>query len=543
LSQAASPNARRSAPESGHPASESATQPRPQRRLEWLRQIPPEALMIGFALFAILTVFAAADPVARVTSSTAPFTDEAWNLVNARNFVQLGTWSTDEWNLHLVNLPFTLLEVVVFKLFGVGLVQARLAMIGCVSLTAAALVWGLRGVLDRTSAAFAGLAFGFSGLILFYGRMAFLEDLVVLGLTVGVLVLARGNRLNLRGGMLSGLCFAVAIGSKPSALFAVIGILVAMAAFSGWRDSGMRRWIAGSVGVIVAAGLLWLVVVGLPNQAALAIDVKIWPPYKWNLTPDALIVSTGGYLIGRNDNLYSFLLLPLIVLGFGGLVSVVALRKRLGEAQARLAAAAFGWAAFGFGILMIVSYRPDRYVVPLVPSMAILAAIGLNVSLGWWRERRAEANAAAADGAAADAIAEEGAATRSSDKPIRLAPGAVAAVAILLAVAPGLAWYGNWARKATYETVAIQNQFADVVPPGEIVAGGNVALFLMRSEAKTVIVGLANNGDLYAQGTRWYLLAVDATAPVGVPDSVWAARERVECATWRGGQTCLFHLP
>ena len=116
-------------------------------------------------------------------------------------------------------------------------------------------------------------------------------------------------------------------------------------------------------------------------------------------------------------------------------------------------------------------------------------------------------------------------------------------MAILLAVAPGLAWYGNWARKATYETVAIQNQFADAVPPGEVVAGGNVALFLMRSEAKTVIVGLANNGDLYAQGTRWYLQSVDAAAPEGVPDSVWAARERVMCATWRGGLTCLFHLP
>jgi len=550
LSQAASPDARRSAEETRSPTADRAARPpRGQRWLEWLRQIPPEALLIGFALFAILAVFAAADPVARVTSSTAPFTDEAWNLVNARNFVQLGGWSTDEWNLHLVNLPFSLLEVIVFKLFGVGLVQARVAMIGCVSITAAALVWGLRGVVDRISAAFAGLAFGFSGLILFYGRMAFLEDLVVLGLTVGVLVLARGNRLNLRGGLLSGFCFAVAIGSKPSALFAVVGIIVAMAAFSGWRDSGMRRWVAGSVGVIVACGLIWLVVVGLPNQAALAIDVKIWPPYKWNLTPGALLVSTGGYLIGRNDNLYSFLLLPLIVLGFGGLVSIVALRKRLREAQARLAAAAFGWAAFGFGILMIVSYRPDRYVVPLVPSMAILAAIGLNVFLAWLRERRAEgpeaagAGAGAGAGATADPIAEDGAATRAPSRRIHLAPGVVAVVAILLAVAPGLAWYGNWARKATYETVAIQNQFADAVPPGEIVAGGNVALFLMRSDAKTVIVGLANNGDLYAQGTRWYLQSVDAAAPEGVPDSVWAARERVMCATWRGGLTCLFHLP
>ena len=110
-------------------------------------------------------------------------------------------------------------------------------------------------------------------------------------------------------------------------------------------------------------------------------------------------------------------------------------------------------------------------------------------------------------------------------------------------MAPGLAWYGNWARHATYDLVAIQNQFADAVPPGQMVAGGNSALFLMRSKAKTVVVGLhANEGDLYAQGARWYLLSDKDPDPTDVPNSVWAARERVMCASWRGGTVCLFHL-
>jgi hypothetical protein len=90
--------------------------------------------------------------------------------------------------------------------------------------------------------------------------------------------------------------------------------------------------------------------------------------------------------------------------------------------------------------------------------------------------------------------------------------------------------------------VGIQNQFADVVPSGQIAAGNLSALFLMRSSATTIIVGLANNGDVYAEGARWYLEPIDATAPLGVPDPVWAARVRVVCASWRGGQSCLFHL-
>jgi hypothetical protein len=203
-----------------------------------------------------------------------------------------------------------------------------------------------------------------------------------------------------------------------------------------------------------------------------------------------------------------------------------------------MAVAAFAWAAFGFGILMIASYRPNRYVVPLVPSLAILAAIGLDVSLDWLRERHA---ASSDDGAAGPAS--------GTGRTRRRLPAALAVLAILVAVAPGLVWYGNWARHATYDLVAIQNQFADAVPPGQMVAGGDSALFLMRSKAKTVVVGLANKGDIYAQGARWYLLSVDnanpsdAAIPTGVPDAIWSARERVMCAAWRGGTVCLFHLP
>jgi 4-amino-4-deoxy-L-arabinose transferase-like glycosyltransferase len=513
-----------------------------RRRLGSIGRIPLEAILVGLGLFAILAAFAAADPVTKITNSVSPFTDEAFNVVNARNFVQVGVWSTDEWNLHLVNLPFSLVEAATFGIAGVGIVQARLAMILCVSLTAAALVWGLRGVVGRTCATFAGLAFGFSGLILFYGRLAFLEDLVVLGLTLGTLVLARDSRLSLRGGIVSGLCYAVAIGAKPSALFAVVGILATIGAAWGWRDSRIRRWLAGTSAVIALAGLVWMIAIWLPNQAAVAIDLKIWASFQWNLSPVEMFNSAKAYLTGKSDHIFGFLLLPLIGLGFAGLLTIVALRKRLDETQARLTVAAFGWAALGFGILMIASYRPNRYVVPLVPSLAILAAIGLHLFVSWLRERLAAR-------AEASRVAETAAApAHGSGRSRRLAPGAVAVVAIVAAMAPGLAWYGNWARHATYDLVAIQNQFADAVPPGQIVAGDDSALFFMRSKARTFILDQANNGDIYAQGARWYLLPFDAAnpndaaIPNGVPEAVWAARERVMCASWRGGTECLFHL-
>ena len=501
--------------------------------LAWLRGVPPEPILVGLGLFLLLAAFVAADPASGVSFSSGPYGDEAGNVVNARNFVQLGRWSTDDWNLYLVNVPFSVLEALAFKLFGVGLVQARLAMVLCVSLAATALAWGLRGAVGRAYATFAGVAFAASGLVLFYGRLAFLEDLVVLGLTLGVMVLARASRLSLRGGVLAGLCFAVAIGAKPSALFSVVGILLAMGIW-GWRDPGVRRWIAASTAVIAAAGLFWALVIWLPNRAAVAIDVEIWPPYQWNLTPLALLKSVRAYLVGGNDQLYGMLLGPLLALAAAGSVAIAALRRHLGKDEARLAVAAFGWAAFGFGILMVVSYRPNRYVVPLVPALAILACIGLHVTVEWLRRRI---------GTAAEASSPAGRPTRDPRRSARLVMPLVMAAALAFSAAPGLAWYASWARHATYQLVDIQNQTAASAPAGEMVAGSHTGLFMLTSKSVLVLTGMANAGDMYAKGARWYLAPVDAGPPVGVPATSWAARQSSGCVTWRGVTECLYHVP
>jgi hypothetical protein len=506
-----------------------------------LRGIPIEAILVGLGLFALLTLFVAADPAAKVTYSFSPFTDEGFNLVNSRNLIQLGRWSTDDWTRHLVELPFSLLEAAVFRVFGVGIVQARLPMIVCVSLTATSLVWGLRSLVGRTWAVFAGLAFAGCGLILYYGRLVYLEDLVVLCITLGTLVLLREGFLTLRGGILSGLLYAIAIGTKPNAAFAIAGIVVVLTFIWGWRDRGLRRWLAG-VGLAVAvSGTLWTAVIWLPNQAAVAIDFATWPPLRLSLTPSELVASVKNYVVGGSDHVVGSLLGPLLALGGAGTAAIALFRTRLTPVQARLAAAAFGWAALGFAILLVVDYRPNRYVVPLVPALAILAAIGLYLA-GQWLLERLETRGARQEISGQAGSARPGSVRRASVLEGRAIP-LLAVAAILVAVAPGLRLYINWSRTATYDLVSIQDRFAAAVPPGERVAGRDVALFLMESQAVATIVGLANNGDLYAQGTRWYLEAPDAAAPTGVPDAIWASRQRVMCADYGGATECLFHVP
>jgi hypothetical protein len=509
-----------------------------------LRRVPISAVLIGLALFAILAAFVGADPPNHVTFSSSPFTDEAFNTVNARNLVQLGRFSTDEWNLYLVNAPFSLLAAFAFKLIGVGIVQARLVTIVCVSLTAAALTWGLRATLGRWAAAVAGLAFAGSGLILIYGRLAYLEDLVVLAVTIGALAVASDRRLNVRWGTFSGVWFAVAIGTKPSAAAPIAGIVLALAIVYGLRDRRVLRWIAGVAIAVGLAAIAWLLLVWLPNRDAVAMDLRIWEQVKLNLTPGAAARSIYHYLTNQNDMLLPIFLGPLLALAAAGSVAIVALRHRLGTAEARLAVLAAGWLIVGFGVLAITTYRPNRYAIPLVPALAILTAIGVHLAAGWLAERRAGGTGAtAADGSEAASSSSALSGRVSGDR--RFGP-ALAGLVVVAAVAPGLAWYGNWARHATYDLPSIQDRMATLVPDGQQVGGRESALFLMRSGAVTLITqpggGAANNGDLYATGVRWYVLPANDPAPKGVPAAVWSARESAACGTYGGVTECLFHL-
>jgi hypothetical protein len=513
----------------------------------WARNLPWPAILLGFALFALLMAFVSADPARNVTFSSSPFSDEGFTVANSRNLIQLGRWDTDQWHLYLVNLPYSLLAAGSFALFGVGIESARLVSITCVSITAAALAWGLRRPLGTTWALFAGIAFATSGLVLYYGRLTFNEDLVVLGVTLGALVLGSGERLSFRWGLVAGACFAIAIGTKPSAGFSIAGILVALGAVWGWRREDVRRWLAGAVVSIGFFGLAWLLVVWLPNRDAVAMDIRIWAPVHLSLTPLGMLRSLSSYLRGNSDGVIGLLLGPLIALAGAGVVGIAALRKRLDPDQARLAVVGLGWVAAGFWVVIVASYRPNRYVMPVIPGLAILAAVGLAQIAGWVSDRLALTPAASPP--------EGKAATSGHVKPdagrrkSRALTPAFACLAIAMAAAPGLGLFYSWNRQATYELPQIQDRMAALVPPGTRVAGRESGLFLAKSKALTLEVQLtqtdtaANAGDLYSDGVRWYLQPTTAPIPPGVPASVWAQRQNVDCAPWGGLTECLIKLP
>lgn len=479
------------------------------------------AILATLAVFVVLAAFLSVDPPSGVTGSNSPFTDEAWNVLNARNLVILGRWSTDDWNRQLVSIPFMLAHVLAFQLGGVGIVQARLVSVIGTALTVLAVGWGLRRPLGSGPALLAALALGSCALVLYYGRLALLEPTVGLWLTFGcLLVLAADGPRAALAGIAAGLCFGAAIGTKPNAAFAVAGLLMAVAAADGWRSDAVRRWLAAALGTLLVLGLAWTLLVYLPNRAQVAAVVQSWPAEALPRTAGELWRRVIGYFFIYNDTTLG-LAGPLLIGGTaGGLVALATWRQRT-PFERRLVAAAGAWGVTSFAVLAVLPYHPNRYAVPIMPAMAILMAVGAAVLTARLR-------------------------ARISSSGLLLAGLAVAGALMV----PGLLRYGTWVSSTSAALPQIQARLVDAVPPGAVVEGRYAPLYLMRAPVVTLFSSPAwhlNEGDLYrTQDVRW-VVASDDDIPSWALDaeaSAWAARQVVFCAPWGAEPTvCLYHLP
>lgn len=476
-----------------------------------IQTVVPWALLSGIVFVALASVVAT-DPAHGVTWSNAPFTDEAWNVVNARNLVLLGSWSTDDWTHHLITLPFSLSEAIAFAIGGVGIVQARLVSILAVALTTGLLGWTLRRVLGPWPAFLGAVAFAGSALVLYYGRLAFLEPVETLFLVAAVVAIphAVGEHAR-RAGLMGGLMLALAIGTKTNALFATLGILGGLA-IVGFRSPAVRRWLVAAVAVIVTAGVVWLLAFWLPNRDSIGLMTDEW--FRWITTPPYNPVDRIARYLGYNDGAIGYLA-PLWIGSAIGLAATARAWRLLPPEVRLLTFAGLGWVVVGWGILFVVTYNPSRYVVPVVPGFALLISGG------------------------AYAVT-------------RLLPGrpdvarAVFAVAGLALLLPGTLSATAWARSSTATLPELQARVEAIVPAGSVVQGNYAPLIAMRVPGVLLVTSFdANPGDLYAERhVRWLVLEPgERPSWIARHSDAWAARELVLTAPWGTTTLDLYRLP
>jgi 4-amino-4-deoxy-L-arabinose transferase-like glycosyltransferase len=478
-------------------------------------------IFVAAVALALLLPVVDLDPFRGVTASNSPFSDEVWNVLNARNLVLLGTWSTDEWNLHLLNGPFALVEAAVFAALGVGIVQARLVAIACTALTGAVIVLGLQRWVGRSAAAIAALGYVTSALALFYGRMAYVEPMTGLFLVTGLLTLTAIDGRPTRWGAVAGFAFGLALASKALAIPFVGAALLATAWLSR-SDPQLRRWLTGAAFALVSAGLAWALIVWLPHRDEIGLMVtRVLPQLQIDLGLPTIRRAL-GYLAGSGDDRAVLLSLPLLLAAAVGVLLAVRDRASL----ARRAAVPYAVAALGLAVSLVVvaaaSYHPNRYVVPFLPVGAILigpAVQALRSRIAAWRRPRGLG--------------------------LLIESALVAALCL-----PGFALHLGWIASSTRELPALQAAAIETIPPGQVVAGPYSALVAFRAPVVALVTCCqaqpANAGDLYAtHGARFVVSGAIPPEWILNHPGGWEARARLLCFRWDvvSQEFCLYRLP
>ena len=156
-----------------------------------------------------------ADPPANLSWSTGIFSDEGIYAVDARSVVFTGHWSPGDFHSAIISPLFHLIQLAVFKGFGVGLLQVRLISVFFGVATLGVFYLGLQSAYDERTAT-VGIAFlGLSVPFVLYNRLALLEAPAVFVLVLAYLAWVKNGSK-----FLIGLLLGVAFVFKPLALLA-----------------------------------------------------------------------------------------------------------------------------------------------------------------------------------------------------------------------------------------------------------------------------------------------------------------------------------
>jgi hypothetical protein len=431
-------------------------------------------LVLAAVVLALLMPFATADPPAGLTTSNAPWTDEGFNLANARERVLSGRFATGDIDRSLTNGAYSAIAAGVFAVTGPHLAAGRAISVAAVAVAVLLLAVGLAEVLGVAPALLAAATLAGTDLVLEYGRLALVEP-TVLALLVAAYVLAVRApwRPSPWAGAGAGLALAAAVSVKAIALLPAVAMLaVVIGAALARRDR--RALVMGLValGVAVAAGLVWLLAVALPNLDRLRTALEIWPQVSYLAAPWTLAGRLWHYLEAGGDGA-AWRCLPLLLAAGLGLVAASASWRGTGRAarDALVIAALWGiglWAAVGAGDYLPTQYvAPNRYVVPALPGLAVLGGFGL----AWLAGALSRGTARAA-------------ALGTLGRP--RAPAAVG-VALALAVAvPGMARYLSAAAASGHLRERDQRVLAASLPARAVVFGAYAPTLLFDTRARLI---------------------------------------------------------
>jgi hypothetical protein len=440
-------------------------------------------VVLALAVLVLLVPFAGADPPGGLTASNAPWTDEGFNLANARERVLAGRFATGDVDRSLTNGAYSAVAAGVFAVTGPSLAAGRALSMLAAAAAVLLLALGLAEPLGRPAALLAAAALAGSDLLLEHGRLALVETTVV-ALLAGAFALATRAawRPSLPAGVGLGLLVAAATSVKAIALLpGVVMVAVVLVAAAARRDRpALRMGLAAAAAALLAAEA-WLLAVALPNWERLRTALRIWPRVDYLDDPAGLAGRLGRYLADADQAVVRSL--PLLLAAGVGLAVLASRwgRLRPPARDALVMAALWGvgtWLAVAVGDYLPGHYiAPNRYVVPALPGLATLAGFGL-ATLAALAGRRV------AKGGSGPALAG-GRPSRGGSPAGRRATLAAVAVGLLVA-APGVAVYLDGALGSGRERERDQRVLAAALPGDAVVFGAYAPTLLFDTRVGTL---------------------------------------------------------
>jgi hypothetical protein len=435
-------------------------------------------LVLAALVVALLAPFVGADPPSELTYSNARDTDEGFNLNNARQRALFGSFATGDVDRSLTNGAYSAIAAAVFLLTEPTLAAGRSVSVAAIAVAVLLLAVGLAEPLGRAAAWLSAAALAGANLAQEYGRLGMVEPTVLALLTGGfVLAVQAVRRRSALAGAGCGLLLAAAVSAKAIAVVPAVGMLgVALGAGLVGRDRRVVLAGLAALGAAVAAAAAWFLLVALPNLERLRIALRIWPRVSYPHTPAGVLERLGDYLANSDHALgRSAPLLVAAVVGLGALV----VRWRALDRPARAAMVMAGLWGFGLWLALAVgSYSPNRYIIPALPGMAVLAGFGL---------------------ASVARLLPRGAARAAL----------VVALGVLVA-APGAARSLSEAAGSGHQREADQRILAAALPPDAVVFGHYAPTLLFDTDHELMTVwpsAGANTGDPVARFGATHVLA------------------------------------
>jgi len=336
------------------------------------------AVLIIIAAFSLRIYSPRSDLPPDISISGSIYTDEGNQCHNSRSKALYGEWFPDNWKITNYNPVVPYLKLMIFKGFGVGLVQVRSVTFLFALLSLIFFYLTVRSYFDRWLS-LAGIALlGFNFLFIMYNRIGTFETPMIFWMILAVFFI---EKYRVTGKMiypvLSGISAFMAFVFKMTGAHMIpvpVTALILALIFVPEEKLGERKKTAAAAGWMIAAVAVsfafWMLVFYLPNREW----IKSAPgSYIGNqMFPKSMEQALGNILAYNwKEQFYK-----MWVVWAGAILYLPVFFRRLLDKRSDITeSGAVLFLLSHTSALMIMNHRPTRYLIAAIPPMVLLTLL------------------------------------------------------------------------------------------------------------------------------------------------------------------------